>query len=250
MLFAERMGKGEPVVALHGFTQTRRSWLPIARRLDVDHEFTLVDAPGHGGSSAVRADLWEGAALLGDVGGHAGYVGYSMGARVCLHLALQRPDLMASLVLIGCHPGIVDDATRGSRHGDDEALAQRLEREGVSAFIGWWLDQPLFSTLDAVAAGRDDRLTNTAGGLASSLRLAGTGSQQPLWDRLPGLAMPVLLVAGEHDAKFATLARQAAAAIGDNAAVALIPGAGHACHLERPDAFCAVLAEFLAAAHH
>jgi 2-succinyl-6-hydroxy-2,4-cyclohexadiene-1-carboxylate synthase len=250
VLSAEVVGTGRPVVAVHGFTQTHRSWLPIAQRLSADQRFTLVDAPGHGGSSAVRADLWDGARMLGEVGGRAAYVGYSMGARLCLHLALQQPRLVTSLVLIGVDPGIVDDAERASRRADDAAAARRLEADGLRPFVDRWLKQPLFTSLDAVAADRPDRMTNTVGGLASSLRLAGTGSQAPLWGRLGDLAMPVLLVAGEGDAKFAALGRRAAAAIGPHAALALIPDAGHACHLERPDAFCEVLAAFLARDDH
>jgi 2-succinyl-6-hydroxy-2,4-cyclohexadiene-1-carboxylate synthase len=250
VLFAEKVGRGAPVVAVHGFTQTHRSWRTIAERLAADHEFTLVDAPGHGASAAVRADLWQGAEMLGHAGGRAAYVGYSMGARLCLHLALHEPNLVTSLVLIGVHPGIVDDTEREHRMTDDDAWARRLEAVGVNTFIEMWLAQPLFSTLNATAADRPDRRTNTTEGLASSLRLAGTGSQEPLWDRLGDLAMPVLLVTGEGDAKFARLGREAAAAIGANAEVVLIPGAGHACHLERPEAFCDVLAPFLAGGHH
>jgi pimeloyl-ACP methyl ester carboxylesterase len=112
--------------------------------------------------------------------------------------------------------------------------------------VDWWLQRPLFSTLSASAAGVQERRTNTAAGLASSLRRAGTGSQEPLWDRLAELAMPVLVVAGGLDAKFADVGRRAAEAIGGNAKLVLIPGTGHACHLEQPDAFCVALAEFLA----
>jgi 2-succinyl-6-hydroxy-2,4-cyclohexadiene-1-carboxylate synthase len=246
VLFAEEVGKGRPLVAVHGFTQTHRSWLEVARRLEGGNHFTLVDAPGHGGSSDVRANLWQGADLLAEIGGRACYIGYSMGARLSLHLALQHPDLVTGLVLIGGHPGIADPGQRASRHADDDALARRVEAEGVRAFVDWWLQRPLFSTLSTTAAGRDDRLGNTTSGLASSLRLAGTGHQDPLWDRLPDLAMPVLVVVGDLDVKFAGLGRQMADAIGGNAELVLIPDAGHACHLEQPEAFCAVLATFLA----
>ena len=58
--------------------------------------------------------------------------------------------------------------------------------------------------------------------------------------------MPVLVIAGELDDKFAAIGRRLAAAMGANAELVLIPGAGHACHLERPDAFCLILADFLA----
>jgi len=249
-LCKEDLGKGRPLVAVHGFTQTRRSWLPVATRLSGENHFTLVDAPGHGGSGDVQADLPGGAQLLGQVGGRAGYLGYSMGARLCLNLAVQRPDLVASLVLVGGHPGITDPGERARRRAGDEALAVRVETEGVAAFVDWWLQQPLFATLDARAAGREERLANTAAGLASSLRLAGTGTQEPLWDRLGELTMPVLVVAGELDTKFRDLGRRLATTVGSNAELVLIPGAGHACHLERTDAFCLVLSDFLADASH
>ena len=245
MLFATACGNGPPVVAVHGFTQTGASWAPIVERLRDRHRFVLVDAPGHGRSGDVRVELGEGARLLGAAGGNGAYLGYSMGARLCLHLALARPDLVTNLVLIGVHPGIADPAERAGRLADDSQLARRIEQEGVEAFIDWWLTRPLFSTLPASAARREERLANTAAGLASSLRLAGTGCQEPLWGRLPELAMPVLVVAGAADAKFAALGRLAAAAIGRNAELVLIPDAGHACHLERPDQFCPVLTEFL-----
>jgi pimeloyl-ACP methyl ester carboxylesterase len=58
----------------------------------------------------------------------------------------------------------------------------------------------------------------------------------------------VLLVAGERDAKFAGIAREMAAAIGPAARVELVPGAGHAVHLERPAAAAALVEEFLASA--
>ena len=131
MLFAEARGKGGRVVAVHGFTQTRLAWSPVVERLDSGHQFILVDAPGHGRSAGVHTGLWEGAELLGSVGGPAAYLGYSMGARLCLHLALARPDLVNGLVLVGVHPGIADPVARAARHADDERLARRLETDGL-----------------------------------------------------------------------------------------------------------------------
>jgi 2-succinyl-6-hydroxy-2,4-cyclohexadiene-1-carboxylate synthase len=249
VLYATRMGKGPPVVLVHGFTQTHRSWRPVAERLAPFHSLTLVDAPAHGGSDAIRTDLVGGAAELGLTGGRAAYVGYSMGGRLCLHLALARPDLVARLVLVGATGGIDDPERRNARRASDDSLASRIETEGVAAFVDWWLARPLFTTLPDDAAGRDERLANTAAGLAASLRLAGTGTMEPLWDRLSGLAMPVLVVAGEKDTDYAEAGRRFVSAIGVNATLALIPGAGHACHLEQPDAFVAAVAGFLAHAH-
>jgi 2-succinyl-6-hydroxy-2,4-cyclohexadiene-1-carboxylate synthase len=247
VLYAEEVGKGPPVVLVHGFTQTHRSWQPVAQRLAPAHTLTLVDAPAHAGSDAIRVGLWDGASELGRTAGRAAYGGYSMGGRLCLHLAVARPDLVERLVLVGTTAGIDDPQLRAARRASDEALARQVETDGVAAFVDWWLTRPMFAGLAADAAGRDDRLANTAGGLAASLRLAGTGAMEPLWDRLAPLAMPVLIVAGERDPAFAEAGRRMVRAIGANASLVLIPGAGHACHLERPDAFTSAVADFLAA---
>jgi 2-succinyl-6-hydroxy-2,4-cyclohexadiene-1-carboxylate synthase len=237
---------GRRVVLAHGFTQTLASRGALGERLGERWEVVRVDLPGHGGSGAVRAGFEEAAGLVGAAGGRAAYVGYSLGGRLCLRLALDRPDLVPALALIGASPGIADPAGRAQRRAADEALAERIEREGVAAFLDRWLAGPLFATLPEAAAGRAERLANTADGLAWALRALGTGAQEPLWDRLAGLRPPTLLLAGELDAKFTAIARQMAAAIGPTAAVAIVPGAGHAAHLERPAEVAARLAAFLA----
>ncbi len=116
----------------------------------------------------------------------------------------------------------------------------------MAAFVDEWLSLPLFAGLPPERAHRRERLDNTAEGLASSLRLAGTGTQVPLWDRLAELTMPVLVVAGAEDAKFAALAERLAATIGPQAELVVVPGAGHTVHLEQPEAFLAVLEPWLA----
>jgi 2-succinyl-6-hydroxy-2,4-cyclohexadiene-1-carboxylate synthase len=247
-LAVEHLGdaKHPRLVLVHGFTQTGRSWSSIATDLARDRRVLLVDAPGHGASASTRVDLRDGAELLGRAGGEAVYVGYSMGGRLALHLALVKPDLVRALVLVGATAGIDDDDERDDRRIADERLADEIESDGVDAFLTRWLAQPLFASLPRDAAAIDDRRRNTAAGLASSLRLAGTGRQQPLWDVLPALAMPVLVVAGDRDAKYVALGHRLAMGIGENARFAAVQGAGHAAHLEQPARFVAILREWLA----
>ena len=207
------------------------------------------DLPGHGARSEVRADLWEAARLVGDECGPAAYVGYSLGGRVALHLALAQPELVERLVLVSATAGLEDRAERRARVAQDEELARSLETEGVDAFLQRWLAQPLLAGLPAHAAGLEARRENTAEGLAAALRLMGTGTQEPLWRRLDELCMPVLVVAGERDDKFAEQAVGLGGWIGSTAALALVPDAGHACHLERPDTFLELLLPFLEEDH-
>lgn len=233
------------VVLVHGFTQTRRSWTPFLPRLTQEHEVVTVDAPGHGRSAGHRTDLVEGARLLGATGGRAAYIGYSMGGRLALHLAVAQPDLVERVVLVGATAGLDTDDERAERRAADERLAADLERDGLDAFLERWLSNPLFATLPTTAAGVEDRKENTVEGLAASLRRTGTGTQRPLWDDLPKLTMPVLFVVGGLDAKFTALAERMQRRWGGPAEVAVLEGAGHACHLERPEAFLDVVVPFL-----
>jgi len=236
---------------LHGFTQTGRSWAPLVpalhQRTGGHGEVLTPDLPGHGTRSEVRADLWEAARLVGEECGPAAYVGYSMGGRVALHLGLERPDLVERLVLVGATGGIEDAGERAARRRDDERLAQSLEAEGVDAFLERWLATPLFAGLSPEAAGLDARRENAAAGLAAALRLMGPGTQEPLFRRLDELTMPVLVVAGELDDRFTEQALHLGGWIGPTAQLVLVPDAGHACHLENPEAFLDLVVPFLKA---
>jgi 2-succinyl-6-hydroxy-2,4-cyclohexadiene-1-carboxylate synthase len=239
-------GAGLRTVLVHGFTQTGVSWAPVLDLGGVPGEAVCVDLPGHGWSGGVAGDLWATGDLLADAaqGAPASWVGYSLGGRCCLHLALAHPDLVRSLVLVSATAGIEDAEERSERRARDDALAERIEQIGVPAFIEEWLAQPLFAGLTAESDGREARLANTAEGLASSLRRAGTGTQEPLWDRLGEIRAPVLLVAGAQDERFVAHAERMAALL-PQAEVEIIPGAGHTAHLEQPDAFAPVLKAWL-----
>ncbi|MGI8794756.1 MAG: alpha/beta fold hydrolase [Acidimicrobiales bacterium] len=251
MLHIEVRGRGSRVVLVHGFTQTGGSWAEVADILSDHHQVVVVDSPGHGRSADERpANLVEAGAMLAAAGGRGVYVGYSMGGRMALHTAMARPDLVRGLVLVGATAGIDSDGERAARRVADEALAASLEADGLEPFLEKWLKNPLFATLPATKADIADRLGNTVDGLAYALRSLGTGTQTPQWSELSRLDMPVLLVVGKRDVKFCALAEKMAELIGDNATVEVVPGAGHAVHLERPEAFLAVTSPFLRAVGH
>jgi len=196
------------LVLVHGFTQTLRSWDRLTDDLAETFQVVRVDLPGHGGSSAVELDFAATAASIGEAGG-------------------------------------ADPGERAARVAADDELAGQIERSGTVAFLERWLAQPMFATLTLDAADLEARMDNSPAGLAGALRRLGTGAQEPLWDRLGELEMPVLLVTGQEDARFCALAEQMAGAIGPNAQVVALAGAGHAAHLERPASFGRLLAAFL-----
>jgi len=246
-LHVDVVGAGPPrLVLVHGFTQTGRSWRALARDLAADHEVVTVDAPGHGGSPTLGAGLGDGARAIAEAAGAGIYIGYSMGARYVLRVALERPDVVRAMVLLGVNPGIEDPVERAARRDSDEELARRLERDGVDAFLETWVAQPLFASLPPSAADIEDRRRNTVAGLAASLRQAGTGADADVWDAVGGLQMPVLVLAGGADTKFGAIGQRLSEAIGGNATFRVMPGAGHAAHLEQPAVFLRLVKEWLA----
>ena len=243
LLTTDQRGDGPDVVWLHGFTQTRATAEPFLSILAGNHRIMTPDLPGHGDSAAVAASLEETAALVQDIRppGSSSLGGYSLGGRVALHVALAQPDTVQSLVLVSTSMGIADEALRSERLRADQALAERVRSIGVEAFLREWRGLPLFSTTSDEAWGLR---SSDAEGLATSLEQASVGGQAFLGPHLATLTMPVLLVFGTLDQKYADAAR-AMADLLPNAVLAPIEGAGHAVHLEQPDQVAAVVDAFL-----
>jgi 2-succinyl-6-hydroxy-2,4-cyclohexadiene-1-carboxylate synthase len=225
------------VVFLHGFTHTGRSWQPVIATLGERYTSVAEDIRGHGDASE-RVPVTLGA-VIGDVLARAPerftLVGYSMGGRIALHVALAAPARVERLVLIGASPGIADDDEREARRRADEELADEVERSSIDEFARRWAKTPVLAGLpsEVLEAAHADRLRSTPAGLARALRGLGTGALPSLWDRLGELAMPVTLVVGERDSKFQTMAAEMAGGV-PSANVVVAPGAGHAVHLEAP----------------
>lgn len=251
-------GAGEPLVLLHGFTGSAAGWRDCIAEFSKYYRVIAIDLPGHGLTDApgnveryrmerVAADLAALLDLLCATPVH--WLGYSMGGRLALYIAVHYPDLARSLILESASPGLGDKAERQTRRDQDEALADRIETEGLLAFVTAWEDLPLFATQKRLpsnvrAALRAQRLSNSRRGLAGSLRGMGTGAQPSLWGRLGAIDRPVLLLAGALDDKFVAVNTQMAASI-RGAQLQIIPDAGHAVHLERPEVFDAAVLDFL-----
>ncbi len=255
--------RGPPVAApalvlLHGFTGSAAGW---ERHLDTFAQAGLrvvaLDMLGHGQSDApldperyrierCRADILAALSALDVLPEDAVLLGYSMGGRIALYTALAGG--FRGLVLESASPGLASPAEREQRRHSDEALAEDIERDGLPAFIDRWERLPLFASQrtlpDAVRASlRAERLANRPEGLANSLRGVGTGAQPSLWEELPRLRTPVLLLAGALDTKFMAIAREMAALL-PFAQLQIVEGAGHTLHLEQPSVFDGAILRF------
>lgn len=254
----ETAGTGPALLLLHGFMGSAASWQRWWADWSQRFHLVAVDLLGHGETdvpdSSERTDMDQ---VVEDLVGLADHLeleqmsvlGYSMGGRVALALAVRHPERVDRMVLVSTSPGLEQAGERAARRAHDAGLADKLLSQGLESFVDDWEALPLFRTqqrLDPVerSAIRHSRLHNDARGLAMSLRGLGTGQQPSFWPNVADLRMPILFMAGAEDSKFTEIASLMAQRL-PSSRLAIVEGAGHAVHLEQPQVFDRIVVEFL-----
>jgi len=166
-------------------------------------------------------------------------VGYSLGGRLALGMALTAPSRFRSLTLISAHPGLDSNAAREERRQSDEAWAKLLETQGIGPFVQAWQTQALFQTqrelnADALAEQRRIRLRHEPRALAAALRQLSLSCMPNYAEHLSELRLPVDWITGEHDLKFTAIA-QSMLKLLPHAQHHTAPAVGHNVVLEAPD---------------
>ena len=251
-------GQGPHLVLLHGFTGSAESWRGHIAAFGNKFETVAVELLGHGASDSpadparFRMDrcVEDLAAIFERLGfARANLLGYSMGGRVALHMAATHPERVGTLVLESASPGLAGLTERQERVASDAALADLIEQQGLEVFVERWSRLPLFASQACLPAAvradlRAQRMRNNPRGLANCLRGLGAGVAPPLWDRLREVRIPTLVIAGALDHKYVAIAQAMAASLAAGR-LAIVPDAGHAAHLEQPEAFDRLVLEFL-----
>ena len=226
---------------LHGFAQGPESWAAVAS--SNDH---CVLLPGHGGAPGdVRSFAEVATDLAAQLPPQGHLIGYSMGGRLALAIALSNPDLVARLTLISSHPGIADDESRRRRVASDERLADDIVQRGIPWFVSHWENLPMWSSQqglgpESLAEQRRIRAQHLPHGLSAVLRRLGPGVMPNMWPQLGSLPMPVDIIVGELDHKYAAIGKEMAELL-PNAIVHEIAAAGHNLVLEAPSQLVAII---------
>ena len=239
---------------LHGAAGMAADWRGFAK---------LLAATGIG-SRAV--DLWRflecqpmsltefGSALNADASGQVfrgssrALLGYSMGGRLALHALLEKDHPWQAAVIVSTHPGLETESERALRRATDAQWATQSLAGNWQQFLDAWNAQAVLGTAPMRDPQASSSLIARRREVARSFVDWSLGTQQPLWERMGEISIPLLWVVGENDPKFLALAERATALI-PNAHLAIAPGAGHRAPWEAESWFADQVARFLKLGH-
>ena len=249
-------GAGEPIVLLHGHTLDLRVWDELSPVwAAAGYRVIRYDQRGHGRSASPPSGYGFGdhaadlAALLRSLdAAPAHLVGLSKGGGIALELALRSPALVRSLALVG--PLVPDYPLSAELLDSFRRFARAIRADGVErATREVWVDHPLIASAAAHPACGCRLEAMVLAFPAGEYLAAARDVPDRDWkvvDRLGEIAVPTLVVSGEHDvADFAAMARLVAERI-PACELAVVPGCGHLVPLERGAAVARLVLEHLA----
>lgn len=254
----ETFGKGFPLLLLHGFTGDSSTWAPFCQDWGKSSRLIIPDIIGHGKTESpdelnhykMESTAYHLTCILDECGvDQVDVLGYSMGGRLGLSFAFLYPNRVRKLVLESSSPGLLTEEDRERRRIKDGKLAKFINDQGMSSFVDYWEEIPLFSTMKRMSSTtkatiRNQRLCNSPKGLANSLLGMGTGAQPSWWDKLPNLSSEVLLLTGEKDKKFCRIAESMLKKLKRGTWVE-IKNSGHTIHVEEPEKFGTIVSDYL-----
>lgn len=246
--------KGIPLLFLHGFTGSNKTWRDTIESHSA-YRCIALDLPGHGQTKSddpVRMEDFcdDLALILKQLEVEKVHlIGYSMGGRAALAFTLIHAKMVASLTLESASPGLDSPNEQVARQTKDDSWAEKIERDGVPAFVDQWESLPLFASQQALPQAvkndiRNERLAQSEKGLASSLRGMGTGKQPSWWDQLATISVPVLLIVGALDEKFVTIAKKMVQR-SKTIELHIVSNTGHAVHVEQKQKFDTIVKDFI-----
>jgi len=249
-------GKKPVILFLHGFMGSGNDWHTIIRKLAGNFTCLAPDLPGHGKNlknywtegflfPAWKEELVEYLRKQGITACHV--IGYSMGGRLALYLAVHNPGFVQSLILESASAGIAEGRERHERLNNDIRMANQFEFGSWPEMLELWYDQAVFSGIKSYPDYQtlfDKRLHNDPRQLAAVLRGTSPGLQPSLWNKLVLLSMPVLAITGEKDLKYCRILEQMQKCNG-RIKGKIIHGAGHNVHFSAPELFVDSIKEFL-----
>ena len=237
-----------PILFLHGFMGDCHEFDTVISLLPNEFYCLAIDLPGHGKTKVTGAeDLYT---MESTAQGIINFldtldinqcilIGYSMGGRLALYLALHFPQYFHKVILESASPGLKSPEEKTHRIQTDLKLARELENDALPSFLQRWYEKPLFASIrnhPDFSRMLARRLQNNPVELSKSLRQLSTGYQPSLWGKLPENSVPLLLIVGQLDEKFVNINVEMFNSC-KFSHLELVDNCGHTIHLENPSLF-------------
>ena len=246
----QKQGAGPAIVLIHGLGSSSLDWAPQIEALEKDYTVVVPDLYGHGQSMSVPQSLTisdfadQVAAILDHEGlGAAHIVGLSLGGAAAFQFAVQRPELVKSLVIINSRANFRPSGWRENMTVLSRGLISRLLGMKVFSRV---LAKKLFPNSEQLQQLLQTRFVkNKPQNYRQCMRALLNWSAE---SSLQSITCPVLIVASEYD-YYPLDDTKAYMTKLDNAQLVVIEGAHHAVTLEKPMAFNRVLMDYLRQQH-
>jgi pimeloyl-ACP methyl ester carboxylesterase len=235
------VGRGDPVVLVHGLGDDHRAWRRVVAPLMLSRRVVLYDLRGHGGSplgdadgslAQLGADLVE---VLDDAGlERAVIAGFSLGGTIAMRAAVDAPERVAALALVGTSSR-VNKAAR-EWYAERAAMVERDDPELRKTLDGDTEDV-YRNRPEEIEAGLRIRRESTADprGFANACLAMASLNERPLDDELGAIAVPTVIVAGDNDQHCPPRASEIIAEKIPGSSMRVLEDTGHPLPVERPD---------------
>lgn len=223
----------KPLILLHGFLGSHQDFLDIIPSLSHQYHVVCLDI------ESIEDDLYQCVSSYQD----PIVVGYSMGGRLALNLAIHHPDCLDQLILISASPGIDSIPERELRLTRDNQWAEMLRTVPFSQFLDRWYDQPIFDSFresPVFAHALSVRRVSDPERLALLFLAVSPGHIPSMWGALSQLKCPLTYVYGELDIAYGVISDRIRNEC-PHATIYSIPQSGHVVHLEAPTELVALL---------
>ena len=247
----EIIGQGQPLVMIHGWGMHSGVWQPLIKRLSAKYMLYLVDLPGMGNSRPVEPyHLYNLADEVAEViPGVSDVLGWSLGGLVAQRIALNQPDRIRRLVLVGSTPKFVSapDWPAGVDPANFSAFAESVNHDYKAAILQFLTLQCMQSsdkraTIKQLRASFDTRPTPTQTTLQRALHIL---LESDLRAEIANIRKPTLLIHGDRDTLTPVQAAHWMMQQLPHGFLRVISGAAHAPFLSHSDQFVEALNQFL-----
>ncbi len=247
------VGRGEPLILIHGLADDHRAWRRALPRLMLRHRVLMYDLRGHGGTSLGRPDgslkqLGSDLACLMDSVGidSADVAGFSLGGTIAMRMAIDHPERIRGLVLVATSSRVGTAAAEWYRERvdmverNDPGLRATLDRDTADVYA-----QSPSELEDGLLIRRQS--TADPRGYGNACAAMAALNAAPLDPELGAISAPTLIVASDLDRHCPPKAAAIIAGGIKGSRLEVIPGAGHPIPVEKPDELAGLMNAFLVA---